>query len=217
MKSRAAWLPYAAPMIVFGALTALEGRVPGTWYPTAYAIKIAAVTAALVFWREPFREIRPAARFILPSILLGLVIIVAWVGIDRTVPYPHLGDRVAFDPSSIASPSSRALFLATRFYGLVLVVPVMEEIFWRSFLMRFLTVTDFEALPIGAGSWTAFALMVALSSVAHPEWLEAAIASIAFGWWIRPTGSLFSSIVAHAAANGALGAYILATHDWKYW
>jgi hypothetical protein len=142
---------------------------------------------------------------------------VLWVGIDRGVPYQHLGSRTAFDPSPLRGSTGWIAFLAVRFYGLVLMVPVIEEIFWRSFFLRYLTQLDFRRLPLGTFSASALWLMVGGSALSHPEWLVAAIASLAYALWLRRTRSLFASIVAHATTNAALGVYVLATGSWQYW
>jgi hypothetical protein len=34
---------------------------------------------------------------------------------------------------------------------------------------------------------------------------------------LKRTRALFTTVVAHATTNAALGAYVLATHAWKYW
>ena len=210
-------LPFIAPTLVFGVLTALEGYVPSHLYAPAYAVKAVAVTAALLVWRQPLRDIKPDFKVVVPSILLGLVVFAAWVGLDKVIPYPHLGERVGFDPYSMPNPMTRAAFVAVRLYGLVLMVPVMEEILWRSFLLRYLTQSQFLSIPIGEFSSRAFAVVVAASAVAHPEWLVAAVANIVYCGWLRRTRSLFATIVAHAATNAALGAYVFVTHEWLYW
>jgi hypothetical protein len=110
-----------------------------------------------------------------------------------------------------------ALFLVVRFWGLVVIVPVMEELFWRSFLIRYLTDQDFTAVPIGHYSVAAFWLVAGFSGLAHPEWLVAMVASAAYSWLLRATGSLFATVAAHAVTNAALGIYVLVSHDWQYW
>ena len=104
----------------------------------------------------------------------------------------------------------RWTFLAGRLCGLVLVVPLMEELFWRSFLLRYATRADFTSLAMGQFSAGAFWTVVAISAAAHRKWLAAAIASALFTWLLRHTRTLFIVLVAHAAANAALGCYILA-------
>ena len=208
---------YWVPMILFGALTMLESYVPVSFYPVAYIVKAIAVTASLLVFRRPLADIQMNAGVILPSVVVGLVVCVLWVAIDQAVPYPHLGTRVAFDPTPLRESGWWAPFLVTRLFGLVLMVPVMEEIFWRSFLLRYLTQQDFRSLAIGTFSASALGIMVAASALAHPEWLVAVIASLAYALWLRRTRSLFSAIVAHSTTNAALGAYVLYTGSWQYW
>ena len=210
-------LPFIAPTVVFGVLTALEGYVPTDLYAVAYAVKAVAVTAALLICRQPLRDIKLDFKVVVPSILLGLVVCVLWVGLDKAIPYPHLGERVGFDPYRLPNPLTRAGFVVVRLYGLVLMVPVMEEILWRSFLLRYITQSQFLSIPIGEFSSRAFAVVIAASALAHPEWLVAAVANIVYCAWLRRTRSLFATIVAHAATNAALGAYVFVTHDWQYW
>jgi CAAX prenyl protease-like protein len=214
---RMGWVAYSAPMVVFGVFTAIEGWVPPSMYPLAYSIKIAAVIAAFFIWRGPLGDIRPSWKVLVPSLGVGLIIIGSWLVIDQVVPYPHIGARTGFDPGTIESDAGRLAFLLVRLSGLVIVVPVMEELFWRSFLLRYLSGGNAQALPIGAFSLSALTIMVVISASAHTEWLVAALASVIFAYWLRRTRSLFAAIVSHAAANGALGVYILQTHDWKYW
>jgi CAAX prenyl protease-like protein len=210
---------YWIPMIVFGVLTVAESYVPLAWFPAAYITKAVAVTASLIVCRGPLADIRPdlSARLIVPSVLIGLAVCALWIGIDKYVPYPHLGARTAFDPGPIESSAWWAPFLAVRLYGLVLMVPIMEEVFWRSFLLRYLTQPDFRRLPMGTFSASALLIMLAASGLAHPEWLVAIIASLAYALWLRRTGRLFGAIVAHAVTNAALGGYVLTTGDWQYW
>lgn len=208
---------YWLPTILFGVLTLADSSVPATWFPAAYIAKAVVVTAALIFCRRPLADIRPDWRLVAPSILLGGVVCVLWVGIDQWIPYPHLGTRSAFDPTALRGTAWWMPFLAARFYGLVLMVPVMEEILWRSFLLRYLTQQDFERLPMGTFSAFALWIMVGASALAHPEWLVAVMASLVYAGWLRRTRSLFAVIVTHAATNAALGAYVLATGQWQYW
>src|SRR4051812_4224250 len=209
---------YAAPVVTFGVLTTLEGYLPAGVYPAAYMVKVAAVTATLAYFRGPLADIRRSWSVVPLAVVVGVVILGEWLLIDRVVPYPHLGTRVGYDPfQAIGSSGTRWTFLLARFYGLVLMVPVMEELFWRSFLLRYATRADFTSLAVGQFSMAAFWIMVAVSAAAHPEWLVAAIASGLLAWLLRSTGSLFAAIVAHSVANAVLGGYILATGEWQYW
>jgi CAAX prenyl protease-like protein len=217
--ARSSAFDYTMPIVVFGVFTAMEGQLPLSWYPLLYLIKVCAVTLSLVLCRGVFSDIRPSRRFVVPAVIVGGAVFAAWVGIDKWVPYPHLGTRVGFNPfESLDRPGVAAAFVVVRLYGLCLLVPVMEELFWRSFLLRYLTTTqDFESMPVGAFSWSAFWLVALVFGVAHPEWLPAVVTACAYALLLRQTKSLFAVVVAHAVTNGALGIYILLSHDWQYW
>jgi uncharacterized protein len=211
-------IPYAVPMILFLALTYLEKYI--TPYPLAYGIKVALVTVALVYFSRVWRhEIRFEGRVILPALLVGLVTFGEWVWLDKAIPYPSLGSRVGYNPmAEIADPTWRGVFIATRFYGLAVLVPIMEEVFWRSFLLRFVTDQDkWKSLPVGTFSALAFVVVAGLFALAHPEWLVAAVCAMLYAGLLYWTRSLFACILAHATTNLALGIYVLNTGDWKYW
>ena len=211
------WIYYAAPMALFLVLTPLEAKL-GPYYTWIYFAKIVFVTAALILCRRAWADIRFEARLVLPAAALGAVLCAVWVGVDKSIPYPHLGVRAAFDPfASISQPTNRALFLAARFYGLVVLVPVIEELFWRSFLLRWITAPKWESIPLGTFSRTSFALVAAAFGIAHPEWLVAVIFACVMALLLRQTRSLFACIIAHATTNLCLGLYVLSTHDWMYW
>jgi uncharacterized protein len=205
------------PIVVFGALTTLEGSLAPAWYPAAYIVKAVIVTATLLMFRAPLADISIDWRLVAPSMAVGLGVFVLWVGLDRIVDYPRLGTRTGFDPTDLRGTAWWPAFLATRLYGLVIMVPIMEEIFWRSFLLRYLTNHNFSQIPVGTFSAKALWVMVAVSAVAHPEWLAAVIASLAYAMWLRRSRSLFGAIVAHATTNAALGGYVLTTGEWHYW
>jgi len=207
-------------MALFLLLTTLEGRAPAAYSPALYIAKAVLITIALLFCARTWRhELRFDARVLPLALLVGLIACAEWVLIDRYVPYPHLGTRTGYDPfTAIADPGLRYGFLAVRFYGLAVMVPVMEEVFWRSFLLRYATDQDrWAALPVGAFNAIGFAVVAALFGVAHPEWLVAVIFAAMVALLLRQTKSLFAAIVMHSVTNLALGIYVLVTHDWKYW
>lgn len=208
---------YWIPMLVFAVFTVADSKASHEWFPALYIAKAIAVTAALLIYRGPLREIRFDSKVVLPSVILGLAVFGLWIGIDINVPYPHIGTRAAFDPTPLAGTAWGITFLVVRLYGLVLMVPVMEELFWRSFLLRYLTNPDFHKVPLGTFSALALWLMVAASALAHPEWLVAIIASLAYALWLKRTTNLFGVILAHAVTNAALGVYVLVTGNWQYW
>ena len=109
--------------------------------------------------------------------------------------------------------------LAARFTRLVIVVPLVEEIFWRGFLLRYLVREDFTAIPFGSSNRFSFwAVVVAFTAVHAPaDWPAAFLTGILFNLIAVRTRSLAACVTAHAVANLALGVYICATKQWGFW
>src|SRR5947209_7974069 len=144
-----------------------------------------------------------------PDILPYLVPMFAYValgGLDgRYPPRPFLSSqRVAFDPTRLA-PGPRFGFLVVRMLGLVVLVPVIEELFWRSFLIRWLIdPDDFPRVPIGRVTPLAAGVTSVLFALAHPEWLPALLTGLLWAWLLWQTKSLSACLISHAVANLAL-------------
>ncbi len=222
------WLPYVAPMATFLVLTAGEDYLPKagqgahpTWYPIDYAAKIAIVAAVLWACRSTFRDLapRPGPAMSALAFALGLVVTSLWVGLDGLYPVPGgMGTRAAFDPNTIPGPG-RWAFLVVRMVGLVLVVPLFEELFWRSFVVRWIIDPDrFRAVPIGRVTPLAAAVTAGLFAVEHPaEWLPALLTGAIWAGLLHRSRSVTACVISHAAANLGLGVYVLATGHYKFW
>jgi len=221
------WLPYVAPMVAFLAITSAEGWLPHSdagpapaWYATAYALKVAVVSAVAWACRSSWRDLmpRPGAGGLLLAVALGLALAALWVGLDgRYPPIGSLGKRSGFDPGTLPA-AGRAAFLAVRVFGLVALVPLVEELFWRSFLMRWVIDADFTRVPIGRVTPAAAAVTSALFVSAHPaEWLPALLCGLAWAWLLHRTRSVSACVVSHMAANLGLGVYVLAARAWHFW
>jgi CAAX prenyl protease-like protein len=213
------WLPYVLPMATFLILTSLEGYLAS--YPLAYAIKMVVVTLVVIACRSTWRDLRPLptpAGWAL-AIGLGVAVAVAWVGLDGYYPtFKFLGgERSAYDPN-VLSPAAKVGFLAMRLYGLVLLVPLFEELFWRSFGIRYVIDPDFTKVPLGKMTPMAAAITSVVFALAHPiEWLPALLTGLAWAWLVHRTRSITACVVSHMVANLGLGIYVLTTHQWKFW
>jgi CAAX prenyl protease-like protein len=213
-------LPYVAPMFTFLVLTSLEGYLPDpAWYPIAYATKVALV--ALVAWlcRESWRDLRPMPSVLglVLAVVAGLVVFALWVGLDPYYPALNfLGKRTGLDPATL-SPGWKLPFIIIRFAGLVLLVPLIEELFWRSFLIRWLINPDFMKVPVGRVTPMAAGVTSAVFALSHPEWLPALLTGLLWAWLLYQSRSLSACVLSHAVANFALGLYVLTTGDWKFW
>jgi CAAX prenyl protease-like protein len=220
LKSWPPWVPYAAPFALFLLLTTLESQLPLKFFPIAYALKIALVGGLLIAWRGEFPEARPGGSGWAIATALGIVLCLIWVWIDPHTPHAKfLGARIGYNPSrEISTITGVWFFLAVRFLGLVVVVPFMEELFYRGFLLRFVTDTDnFQRISTGTFSAVALLMNVGLFALSHPEWLAAAIFALAMCLLLKFTKNLFACVLAHGVTNLLLGVYILHTAQWQYW
>ncbi len=223
------WLPYVAPMATYVLLTSLEDYLPQTrpgaptiaHYPWVYAIKLGTVMVVLGLCRATWRDLRPwpGLAASAASVAIGILVAVAWVGLDGHYPvWGTIGTRAAYDPSML-TPGGWTAFLAVRFLGLVLVVPLFEELFWRSFVVRWLINPDhFESVPIGRITLTAAVLTAGFFALEHPaEWLPALGTGLAWAWLLHWSRSVSACVLSHAVANLCLGIYVMTTGQWKFW
>ncbi|MDG3005645.1 CAAX prenyl protease-related protein [Paludisphaera mucosa] len=215
------FMPYIAPMFAYVALGSLESYLPSPgWYPAAYAAKAAIVAAIMWYYRSTWNDLRPAPGVldVLLAVATGLVVIALWIGLDGRYPdLPFMGGaRKAFDPD-VLGPAGKAAFIAVRLLGLVLLVPVFEELFWRSFLIRWLIDQDFWKVPIGRVTWISALVCSAFFALAHPEWLPALLTGLLWAGLLAYTKSVSACVISHVVANLALGIYVIATKAWKFW
>lgn len=218
LPARTSSWAYVLPMVAFVALTAIEGSSPLS-YPVTYALKITLVAALAFACRSAWKDLQLNARALLAGVLVGLVVLAEWILVTKFVPGSSYGSaRAAFDPfAEIGNPALLAAFLSVRFFGLVLVVPLIEEIFWRSFLLRYLSGPKWQEMRLGDFSLQAFIFGAAGFAIAHPEWLAAVLCAVAYGLLLRATRSLFACFMAHAVTNLGLGIYVVAARDWSFW
>lgn len=212
-------LPFAA----FIALLALRGLLPEGSAPFGmdvrwlYALQAGAAAAVLlVCWRE-YGELaaRPSLGQTALAVAVGLAVCWLWVTLDE--PWMRIGvPSVVFRPVDGNGELLWAL-IAVRWLGAALVVPVMEELFWRSFVMRWIERVDFLSVDPRTIGLKAVLLSTCVFTLAHTEWLGAVVAGLAYAWLYRRSGSLWTAVIAHAVTNGVLGIWVVAGGHWAYW
>jgi hypothetical protein len=216
----------AAPFAVFMAFLGLRGLAPaeGGWFGFdprwLYALQVAVVGGLLAAWWREYgelaRQTAPTAREALLAVVVGVIVFLLWVRLDApwmTVSAGAVAPFVALAPGggidwTLAVP---------RLVGAALLVPLMEEIFWRSFLMRWLQHPLFESVVPARVGLKAVVLATFLFVLAHTLWLAAAVAGLAYAWLYIRTGKLWVAVIAHAVTNATLGAWVLATGNWQFW
>ncbi len=128
------------------------------------------------------------------------------------------GERSAFNPLEqlAGTPVWAYIFLAIRFTGLALIVPVIEEFFLRGFLMRYVMHANWWQVPFGQVNRTAVILGTAIPMLMHPGELLAALVWFSMVTWLMVrTRNIWDCVMAHAVTNLLLGIYVVTYDQWQ--
>lgn len=182
-----------------------------------YALRVGAPLLAIgYFWRD-YSELK-AQRFpllgLLATVLLGGLVFVLWINLDDG--WMVIGSLAGFVPKTAADQPDWPL-IAVRWCGATLVVPLMEELFWRSFFMRWLDKPAFMRLLPGLVSLKALLISSLLFGSEHSLWLAGIVAGLAYGWLYRRFGNLWLPTIAHSITNGVLGVWVVQGGHWQFW
>ena len=191
---------------------------PSTLY-YLYPVKAVAVALLLFAYRGAYHELSwgqlANLKLSAAAVLIGLLTFVIWIRTDWTIAVA--GPPQGFDPGLLPAGAVRLGMTASRVAGAVLVVPLMEELFWRSFLLRYLVDPDFESVPLGRFSWFSFLTATLLFGLEHNLILAGMIAGAIYSALLYKTRSLSQCVLAHAVTNLALAGYVLYTGSWYFW
>lgn len=184
-----------------------------------YAIKVTLVAYMLSkFWRhftELHESVKLNANLYYISIFAGVFVFIFWIA-----PYPSwamTADSSGFSPTRADGRGLDIPLLLMRMAGAALVVPLMEELFWRSFLMRWFQNKNFLSVNPATIGLFAFLSTAILFALEHSLWLAGLLAGLVFGGLYKLTRSLWAPIIAHAVTNGLLGIWVVYTENWRYW
>ncbi|MEQ1945654.1 MAG: CAAX prenyl protease-related protein [Bryobacteraceae bacterium] len=214
-------MAYAAPFLVYIALMAVQSAWP---MPDAVDLiaRIVIVGAVILAVSRPVLDFRVVSP--LGTTAIGVVIFAIWVAPDALIPnYRHFflfensitGKVVSSFSDEVRS---NGLVIILRILRAALLVPIVEELFWRGWLMRWLIDADIRKVALGAYSASSFWIVAILFAAEHgPFWDVGLIAGILFNVWMMRTRSMGDLILSHAVANGCLSVYVLATGHWEYW
>jgi CAAX prenyl protease-like protein len=217
---RRATAAYIAPFLAFVGIMALERVVPlpPEWL---YLARFIIVSALIAVFSRPYLSFRPS--YPLASVVVGVVVFVIWVAPDVLFGYRHFwlfenaltGSAVTSLPAGL---KSNVGFMVLRTVSSAMLVPILEELFWRGWMMRWLINTDFLGVPLGKYVPSAFWIVAVLFASEHgPYWEVGLLAGIAYNWWIIRTRNLADCIMAHGVTNAVLAGYVLVTGQWQYW
>ncbi|HWL52452.1 MAG TPA: CAAX prenyl protease-related protein [Chthoniobacteraceae bacterium] len=221
---RAFCAPFVIFLLFFPVIDLLRKLGSSHWWladPQYWVFPLQTVVCAVLIWRG-WRHYRlkwsKSGGDWAWTILIAVLVLAIWISPQQWLGFaPRLEgfDPTVFEPGSAAYRGS----LLMRFLRLVVIVPILEEVFWRGFLLRYLIDEDFEKVPFGSFSWLSFvAVSVAFALVHQPaDWVAALLTGALYNAIAIRTKSLSLCIVAHAITNLLLGFYIMKTGQWGFW
>lgn len=214
MRSRI--LPFAAYMafIAIGSL-AFSDEIP----PWLYPIQISFVAALLIFYRKDYVELKEKlvanVGEALFAVGVGVLVYLTWVRMDFS--WAMQGESgEGYKPFQVGGGLG-IFYAGFRLFGASVIVPLMEEIFWRSFILRYIISSDFLSVKLGQYTRVSFWVTVALFGVEHNLWLAGMMAGVAYNLVMYRTRRLWPCVIAHAVTNLILGVHVLLTGEWYWW
>ncbi len=236
------WQPLIAfvlPFFLFVMLTSLEGmELLKPWYPILYSAKVFLIAGSLWWGRRyyPGWNWHGIGLGLVVGLLGGVVWIVLctwsleqlllpsvasslaeWLNMPTIVEWLKPGTRGSYNPFEALSPSTAWGFVIVRLIGMVILVPLLEEFFWRGFLNRIVQAEEWEHVPWGQFSRLSFIVVTIAFIAVHTEWTAAFVWIILINALYWKTKSIWACIIAHAASNAVLAYYILAHQQWQLW
>ena len=219
---------HVAPFVLWIVILFALGD-PAGW---KYAVRAAAGAAALL-WFRPWRWYGPLRVGRLAwATLVGVAVFVVWVlpetpwmarwgGLQEAylrwavVPFgkiPEAPEIAAYAPETCGW-----VFTVTRLMGAALIIPIIEEFFWRGFLYRWLIGTRFTDVDLGALRVPVLLAVSVVFGLEHQRWLVGIFAGLAYGLFVIKTRDIWAACVAHGITNLLLGWYVLATRAYAFW
>ena len=212
---------YMIPMAVFLLFT----WVGGTWsslFPASYIVKTVVTAASLIYLRPQYTRINWSYSWL--GLLIGIIGLVQWVGMEKLLlhfwpNYPRVSLQAINPFTTFSSPVMLWIFITIRLLGPALVVPFMEEFFWRDFLWRVIIApNDFKLAAVGEWDMKSFVVVTLVFASVHMQmWITALVWGAMIAVLLVRTKSLGACIIAHGVTNLLLGVYVLYTHDWAFW
>lgn len=222
-------LPRVLPFAIFLGLTAAQGLFGEAGRYWIYAAKT--FLGAIILWQVWPLVTEMRWRLGVAGIVTGVVVFALWVGLDSIVPnqqklWVQLGlskppavPAVPWNPFAQFGEASALgwFFVVVRIAGTTLVVPPIEEAFYRSFLYRWIESPDFQSQSLGQFAWKPFLLTALIFGFAHNEWLAGILCAAAYQGLVCLRKNLGEAMTAHAVTNLLLGVYVVVRGQWQFW
>lgn len=228
-NARSAWISHVLPFVAWIFFMGILGD-PAGW---KYALR-SILCLGLLLYLKPWKWSYPALKWRnLPlATLIGIAVCLFWIapetdyfsrfeGFHRA--YLTFGTQMPWD---LTPPLARVryapetdgwLFALTRLLGSALVIAVIEEFFWRSWLTRWVEKENFLEVDPGQVSNRSLWIASLMFATIHQRWIAGLLCGLLYGWFYRRTRDIWAVSYAHALTNALLGAYVLWSGKFEFW
>jgi len=214
--ARARVLPYVIILVITSLFQDSFGEEARYWI---YFGKM--ILGALCIWE--MRSLVPEMKwaFSWEGVAAGVAVLLIWVCLDPYYPkfealfkmgepwnpFKHFGEGSAMG----------WFFFWVRTIGSAVIIPPIEEAFFRSFLYRYCVRTDFEQMPLNRFHPTSFIVVSLFFGLLHFQWIAGVLCGLIFQWLVLRRNRLGDAILAHAITNFLLGFWIYWKGEWQFW
>lgn len=234
-------LARVVPFAVFLVLTALQGHWGEASRYWLYFAKTIVGIGLIWLMRPVVSEMRWAFGW--EAIVVGVAVFVIWVGLDgfypsldqliqnylcpflksiglgSWCPQPTSASKPPWNPNAQFGPGTPLawMFIVVRILGSTFIVPPLEEVFYRSFLYRYIVKQDFLAVSLGAFHAMAFVVTAVIFGFSHYEWLAGILCGLSYQGLVLWKKRLGDAMTAHAITNFLLGVWVVWRGAWHFW
>lgn len=177
-----------------------------------YPVRISIIAGVLFCYRKIYSQLVWAWSWQAP--IIGMMVFIIWMLLE---PTDH-NSGMALSQGLEKLPSGwTAIWLVFRVFGSVIVVPLVEELAFRGYLIRKLSAKDFENVPSGHFSWLSFLLSSLLFGLLHDRWIAGTLAGMGYAVALYRRGHLGDAIAAHMTTNALIAIIVLTQGSWALW
>jgi exosortase E/protease (VPEID-CTERM system) len=206
--------PTAAYLMPFLAVIAagILARSLSSGFEVWYGLRLIAGLVLLIVYRE--RLLQLAWSFSWRALATGILGLAIWLVAAHWILVP-----AAEPPALLAlSQLQRASWLLIRVISAVILVPIVEELAFRGYLLRRIVSADFESVRFSKVPWGALAVSSLIFGLSHGSmWIAGVLVGVLYGVLVCKTERFGEAVAAHAVTNGLLAGCVLWTGQWQLW
>jgi CAAX prenyl protease-like protein len=216
------------PFVLFLLLTSGQGAFGEASRYWLYLFKTI-LGAGMLFVMWP-HVVEMRWKFSWEAVVVGVAVFLVWVGLDGHYPaldvlLQKAGLSKGATTATLWNPHTQFgeglalawFFVAVRFIGSAIVVPPLEEVFYRSFLYRYAINPAFQGVPLGRFVPGPFFIVSLIFGLAHFEWLPGILCAFAYQGLVVWKNRLGDAMTAHAITNLLLGVWVVWKGAWHFW